>query len=100
MKNSPAERFNEDDLQLFIETGRKALSDETAQGQTLSWENPKTRARGDMTVVKIYTMKEMPCRQVKLHNEADGRKGTSLLSLCRDATGKWRAVSAPQAVKP
>ena len=97
LKNGPAERFEEEDLRLFMETGRKALN-ETPDGQTLSWENPKTRARGDITVVKSFEWKTHPCKEVKLHNEAQGRKGDSTLRLC-NVEGKWRLLSSSQMKK-
>ena len=46
LKNTPAERFDEEDLRIFMDTGRKALA-EAADNETVKWENPKTRARRD-----------------------------------------------------
>ena len=97
LKNGPAERFDEEDLRIFMDTGRKALT-EGADNQTLSWENPKTRARGDITVLRRFEWKSHPCRELKLHNEAQGRKGDSTLALCQ-VEGKWRLLSSSQMKK-
>jgi surface antigen len=97
LKNTPAERFDEEDLRIFMDTGRKALT-EGADNQTLSWENPKTRARGDITVLRRFEWKSHPCRELKLHNEAQGRKGDSTLALCQ-VEGKWRLLSSSQMKK-
>lgn len=97
LKNTPAERFDEEDLRLFMDTGRKALN-EGQDNQKLSWENPKTRARGDITVLRSFESKGRPCKEVQLHNEAQGRKNTSTLSLCQ-VDGKWRLLSASQLKK-
>jgi surface antigen len=97
LKNTPAERFDEEDLRLFMDTGRKALN-EGQDNQKLSWENPKTRARGDITVLRSFESKGRPCKEVQLHNEAGGRKGDSKLSLCQ-VEGKWRLLSAQQLKK-
>jgi surface antigen len=97
LKNGPAERFDEEDLRLFMDTGRKALT-EGADNQTLSWENPKTRARGDITVLRRFEWKSHPCKELKLHNEAQGRKGDSTLALCQ-VEGKWRLLSSSQMKK-
>jgi len=97
LKNTPAERFDEEDLRLFMDTGRKALN-EAADNQTLSWENPKTRARGDITVLRSFEWKTHPCKEVKLHNEAQGRKGDSTLGLCK-VDGKWRLLGSSQMKK-
>ena len=43
LKNTPAERFDEEDLRIFMDTGRKALN-EAADNETLRWDNPKTSA--------------------------------------------------------
>jgi len=97
LKNTPAERFDEEDLRIFMDTGRKALN-ETPDGQSVTWENPKTKARGEITVVKSFESKGRPCKEVRLHNEAGGRKGNSQLSLCK-VEDKWRLLSAQQLKK-
>jgi len=97
LKNTPAERFDEEDLRLFLDPSRKALN-EAPDNQTLSWENPKTRARGDITVLKSFESKGRPCKEVRVRNEAGGRKGDNKLSLCQ-VEGKWRLLSAQQLKK-
>ena len=97
LKNTPAERFDDEDLRLFMDNGRKALA-EAKVNETASWENPKTRARGSIKVLRDFEHKKMPCREVQMYNEAQGRKNTSTLSLCR-LEGKWRLLSPPQAKK-
>lgn len=97
LKNTPAERFDEDDLRIFMDSGRKALN-ETPDGKTLTWENPKTKAYGEITVVRTYETKGMPCKELRVHSEAGGRKGDSQLNLCK-LDGKWRLLSPPKAVK-
>lgn len=97
LKNGPAERFDEEDLRIFMDTARKALAEGTS-GQTLSWENPKTRARGEMTVLRAYENKGRPCKEVKVHNEAQGRKATNTFNMC-EVDGKWRLLSDSQANK-
>ena len=97
LKNTPAERFDEEDLRMFMETGRKALA-EGKDNETLSWENPKTNARGTVQVVRSFKWKEHPCKELKLHNEAQGRKGDTTLGLCQ-VDGKWRLLSSSQMKK-
>jgi surface antigen len=97
LKNTPAERFDDEDLRIFMDNGRKALA-EGKVNETASWENPKTRARGYIKVLRDFEHKKMPCREVQMYNEAQGRKNTSTLSLCR-LEGKWRLLSQPQAAK-
>ena len=97
LKNTAAERFDEEDLRLFMENARKALA-EGADGQTLSWDNPKTRARGDVTVQPRFEWKSHPCKAVHVRNEAQGRKGASDWNLCQ-VDGKWRVLSSSELKK-
>jgi surface antigen len=97
LKNTPAERFDEDDLRIFMDAGRKALN-ETPDGQSVTWENPHTRARGEITVQKSFESKSRPCKEVRVRNEAGGRKGDSTLNLCK-VDGKWRLLSSSQLKK-
>ena len=92
LKNTPAERFDEEDLRLFLDMGRKALN-ETPENQPLTWENPKTGAGGEITVLKSFESKGRPCKEVRVRNHAQGRKGNNKLSLCK-VDDKWRLLSA------
>jgi surface antigen len=90
LKGSPAELFDDADLHLFLDTARKAL-DEGAENQPLAWQNPKTAHRGDMTILKRFQSKGRNCAQLRVHNEAEGRKSTMRHNLC-SIDGRWRLV--------
>ena len=94
LKNTPAERFDEEDIRLFLDVARKAL-DESSVGQTLSWDNPKSRARGELSVLRDFESKGRACRDLRIRNEVPGRKGDTRLSFCK-VDGKWRLLSAAQ----
>ena len=93
-KNGPAEFFDDEDMQIFLAAARKTL-DSGAVEQTLSWENPKSKHHGDFTVLKDSAWKGNPCRQVRVRNEAQGRKSDNTHNLCK-VDGRWRLVSASQ----
>ena len=97
LKNTAAERFDDEDLRLFMDNSRKALA-EGKVGETSSWENPKTRARGDITVLRVFESKGRSCREVRVRNQAQGRKGDNTFNLCQ-VDGKWRLLSASQLKK-
>ena|ERR1700741_791183 len=97
LKNTPAERFDDEDLRLFLDHARKALN-EAPDNQPVSWENPKTRHRGDITVMKSFEYKGLRCKELRVRNEAQGRKGDNTFNLC-NAEGKWRLLSASQLKK-
>lgn len=97
LKNTPAERFDEDDLRIFMDAGRKALND-TPDNQSVTWENPQTKAGGQITVLRSFESKGLPCKEVRVQNHAQGRKGDNKLNLCKK-DGKWRLLSASQLKK-
>src|SRR3954466_2942682 len=92
LKNTAAEHFDDEDLKLFLETARKALN-ETPDSQAVSWDNPKTRAHGDITVLRSFESKGRSCKDLRVRNEAGGRKGDNKFSLC-NVEAKWRLLSA------
>jgi surface antigen len=94
LKNTPAEQFDEEDLRIFLDAGRKALND-TPDNQAVTWENPQTKARGEITVLRSFEAKGLPCKEVRVRNEAQGRKGDNKLNLCKK-DDKWRLLSASQ----
>jgi surface antigen len=97
LKDTPAEKFNDEDMRLFNEASDKALND-AAVGETVRWENPATRSRGELKVLQTFAWKEQPCRKIRMHNEAHGRKATSTLDLCR-VSDQWRMVSPTELKK-
>jgi len=97
LKNTPAERFDKEDLRIFVATNDKAL-DETPDGQTLSWENPKTKHHGEITVLRSFESKGRSCKDLRVRNEADGRKGDNKLRWCK-VDGNWRLLSASPVAK-
>ena len=94
LKNSPAERFDDEDLHMFLNTARKTVN-EAKDNQTVSWENPDTKHHGDFTVLKSFQKDGRSCKQVQVRTEADGRKATSVVDACQ-VDGKWRLIGAPQ----
>jgi surface antigen len=95
-KNSPAEFFDDEDIQMFLATARKTL-DSGKVGETLAWQNPKSKNRGDFTVLKQFEWKGNPCREVRVRNEAQGRKSDNTHNLC-SIDARWRLV-APSQIK-
>src|SRR3954469_11309814 len=81
-KNGPAEFFDDEDMQLFLGAARKTL-DGAAVNQPVTWENAKSKHRGDFTVLKEFDWKGNACREVRVRNEAQGRKSDNTHSLCK-----------------
>lgn len=95
LKNAVVEKFGEQDLQLLMETWNKAL-DEAPDNQTLRWENPATRTRGEITAIRSFAWQDYRCRELRVQNEAPGRKGDPVFfNLCR-VEERWRLLSHEQ----
>jgi len=97
LKNTPAERFNEEDLKLFLEASRKALGDAKA-GESITWQNPVSGSRGELKVIKTFTWQDLPCRQLRVTSETTDRKGSSVLNLC-NVQGQWKLLSPSELKK-
>ena len=97
LKNGPAERFDEEDLRIFMDTARKVLA-EGKDNEKVSWSNPKSSARGDITVLRSFEWKANPCKEVRIQNQAQGRKGDVTFGMC-SVDGKWRVLSSSQMKK-
>ena len=97
LKNSPAERFDDRDLELFLAAARKTLG-EAPENQPVVWENPDTKHGGELTVLRNFEWKGNPCKEVRVRHHADGRKSENNQNLCR-VDGKWRLVGASQLKK-
>jgi len=94
LKNTPAESFDDEDLRLFLDAARKTLN-EAPDNQAVAWENPKSRNRGEMTVLRSFEWKGNACKEVRVRNESRGRKSDNRRSLCR-VDERWRLVSEAQ----
>jgi surface antigen len=94
LRDSPARFFDDEDMRLFEEARMKALDDTPEHGK-VAWENPKTRHRGEFTVVSDFSWQDHPCRRLQIVTVARGEKGRTTLPLCR-IEDRWRAVSSSQ----
>ena len=97
LKDSVAQRFDDEDLRMFLDAARQALHG-APENETLKWQNPKTRHGGEITVLRNFQSEGRECKEVKVFNQAQGRKATNNFNLC-EVDGKWRLVGASQLKK-
>jgi surface antigen len=95
LKNTPAESFDDEDLRLFLDAARKVLDGGAPENQPVAWENPKSRNRGEMTVLRNFESKGRACKEVRVRNESRGRKSDNRRILCK-VDERWRLVSEAQ----
>jgi surface antigen len=94
LKNTPAESFDDEDLRLFLDAARKTLN-ETPDNQPVTWENPKSRNRGEMTVLRSFESKGNACKEVRVRNESRARKSDNRRTLCK-VDERWRLMGSSQ----
>jgi surface antigen len=95
LKNTPAESFDDEDLRLFLDTARKVLDGGAPENQPVSWENPKSRNRGEITALRRFESKGRACTEVRVRNESRSRKSDNRRILCK-VDERWRLVSEAQ----
>ena len=93
LRNTPAERFQDEDWAVFLKQVYKTL-DDAPENQPVTWERAETRRHGVLTVLRSYESKGRRCRELRVQNEGDGRKADNTFNLC-SVDGKWRLVAAP-----
>jgi surface antigen len=88
LKDTPAEKFNEDDMRIFLDTAKKAMN-ELPDGKSLTWENPETKAHGTIMVEMTGTRHGQTCRRLSIENVAGNREAKTALDFCQGKDGKW-----------
>lgn len=96
---SPVRFFTDQDWEIATAAGRKALN-ETKDGETVSWENPKSGHFGSLTPLGTATRNGATCRQLRIVNNAKGMMGSSIYEFCQKPDGKWGAVEGIPVVLP
>jgi hypothetical protein len=94
LKNSPAEFFDDEDVKLFLTAARGAL-DGVDDNQVRGWRNPRSGHHGDATVLRRFDSKGRPCKELRVRNEAQGRKSDERFDLC-SIEGRWRLLGKSQ----
>jgi surface antigen len=94
LKDTPAERFTRQDTELMMDAVGKTLEG-APQDEPVAWSNPATSARGDVTMTRAFESRGRACKELRVRNEAAGRKGETQMTACQ-VDGKWRLLSSSQ----
>jgi surface antigen len=90
LNDTAMSKFNDDDVRIMQETVFSLLKDGTA-GQSQSWANPNSTAKGTITVMKVFQSTEgFACKTLRIENSAQGLQGRSTYPLCRIPPGDWK----------
>jgi surface antigen len=88
-------QLTKDDFALGRAAVTKLLADSPAVGRYEDWNNPATGNHGRLTITRLYTQNNMPCRKMDSLVEFS-KKGaapnTLVIDVCKTPTG-WKVVS-------
>jgi hypothetical protein len=91
LKNSPAEDFNDDDIEQFLQTAVKVLNAEAPQGE-VAWRNDASGAGGHFKELGRSVDKAgRPCRRLRLgvySKQKTESFGTWM--VCKGEDGRWK----------
>ena len=97
LSHTAAEKFDDEDLRMFLETARDTLN---ADGppKTVEWSNAKNQTGGTFLVVGDSVRNGLPCRRVKFATYAPGYpnppKHSTTWTACKVADGRWKLAEA------
>ena len=97
LSHTAAEKFDDEDLRMFLETARDTLN---ADGppKTVEWSNAKNQTGGTFLVVGDSVRNGLPCRRVKFATYAPGfpnpPKHSTTWTACKVADGRWKLAEA------
>lgn len=94
LQNSPASMFTDEDRKIFLGAWKKLLEQDGGNA-TERWSNPKNGHGGELTLQRSFEWRGNVCREVRILNQAQGRKADTTLNSCK-VDGRWRLVSAEQ----
>jgi len=95
LKNTPAEAFQDDDLQLFLSTARQVLETDVA-APPATWSNAATGAGGNFRVLgRSVNHDGWPCKRVRIGVYAKERsEKTAVWAACKNPARQGRLVGA------
>jgi surface antigen len=81
--------FTPEDRQIIREIADNMLNDDP-DGSSRPWSNTKSGSSGNLSIVRSYEYKGMPCRDLEVDNKTGERKGQWALRMCRIKDGTWK----------
>lgn len=88
MTDTPYSYFSKEDHALFDATLEEVLA-KGAIGESRSWSNPKSKASGEIKMVKNYERAGVTCRTLFIANKAKGRSASGQYNFCPKESGGW-----------
>jgi surface antigen len=83
--------YQGDDTKIISQIGADMLRN-APDGETCSWSNPQTGHHGDITVIRSYRMKDMPCRDTRVNGVLGTSSISYVLPVCQIGDGTWKVA--------
>ena len=92
MGRGPMAKFSQEDHDIFRGALGRALATDKLD-QAITWNNPKSPAKGSITPQKVYERGGAPCRTLRVVNEYQTLQSDGVYSLCK-RDGRWKMASS------
>ncbi|HJP37756.1 MAG TPA: RT0821/Lpp0805 family surface protein [Gammaproteobacteria bacterium] len=89
LSKGPVAYLTDDERALLSTTLKRALEN-SADGESISWENPKSGNKGSIETIDTHEDLATTCRTIRAHTIAAGREGGGIYRLCRADDNTWR----------
>jgi surface antigen len=89
MRDMPVSYMTDEDREI-LESAVFSVLDNGRDGESAHWENGKTGAHGELTPRATFVAEGRSCRDLEVANSARGRNNRLVITLCRQAEGKWK----------
>lgn len=90
LHDSALSALTEADMGLLLDAVDRGLA--APEGETVSWDNPKTGAKGTVVPGASYEHDGRNCRHLHLDFSAKAHHGAGQWSYCRRAGGPWELM--------
>jgi surface antigen len=87
MSDSALAEFRDSDVTMLLAAIDEALA--LPEGETKTWVNSATGARGSITAGSTRIIGGAECRALAVRNQARGRTGNGEWIYCRGSDGRW-----------
>jgi len=87
-QSGPYDAFSKDDFKIFKISANDAL-DKSKDGETVSWENPKSGAQGTHRLIRSFSRDNQKCRRLEMFSRLVDRQSRITFNFCLQPDDTW-----------
>lgn len=99
LSKGPIAYLDDDEKAMLTEALNQALEN-SADGETVTWDNPKSGNNGRIKVFDTHQDYGTTCRTIRTLTKAAGREGGGVYRLCRADDNTWRFAPRRSSTQP